>query len=722
MSPEQARGQPTDKRCDIWSFGCVLYEMLTGKAPFEGETVSDTLANVLQHEPDWQVLPQATPANIQVLTRRCLEKDPRRRLQYIADAVIEIHETLNPPSATSPAITSPRLEAARRTKSQTEALIACVTLVCIVGAIVVFWAPWRTGSAPTSQVQLNRFVINLPQGDSIVNAAYGSAAAAGSMVAMSPDGTRLACVIRRGDTSHLWHRSLREFEGEIIPGTEDAYAPFFSPDGNWIGFCADGKLKKVSLLGGAPQTICEAQLSGEGCWLEDDTIVFADGQKYGLWQVTASKEEPKQLTTSLGFQGEQREHSHLYPHALPEGKGVLFTIFNPGQNLIATFSFETGRYRTLIPRGSCGHYVKTGHLVYFLAGDLIAVPFDLKEMKVTGPSVPVVEGVMAGWYGTAHFSVSRNGSLVYVLGSAAKANDRLVRADRTGKVEALPFPPGSYQSPRISPDGERLLVVEIEPKPPHLWVCEPARGSKLRFTDDRGDTYWAIWSPKGSQIVFNSSLAGETMDLYSKPADGSAPEERVAEHKRHLVPNSWADDGNKLIITEAVDPNTGFDIEMLPYGAAGTLQPLINTRFNEFHPVISPSGRWLAYSSDESGRAEIYIRPYPGPGGATPITTDGGREPVWDPSEEALYYRVDNGDKLFKVSVITEPTVQVGGPELLFEGRFFGSTNWGRNYDVSPRGDFFVLIEEGEMQPATQVNIVLNWFEELKRLAPVGPR
>ena len=211
------------------------------------------------------------------------------------------------------------------------------------------------------------------------------------------------------------------------------------------------------------------------------------------------------------------------------------------------------------------------------------------------------------------------------------------------------------------------------------------------------------------------------MDLYSKPADGSAQEKRLTEGTLTLLPKSWADDGKTLIITQAVDPNTGFDIEMLPYEAFGTPQPLINTRSNEFHPTISPSGRWLAYSSDESGRAEIYIKSYPGPGGAIPVTTDGGMEPVWDPSGKELYYRDDTGDKLFKVSVLTEPEVQVGRPELLFEGRFMASSGrWGRNYDISPKGDFFILIEEGETQSSAQINVVLNWSEELKRLVPPG--
>ncbi|MHC4532589.1 MAG: protein kinase domain-containing protein [Planctomycetota bacterium] len=725
MSPEQARGRPTDKRSDIWSFGCVLYEMLTATIPFKGETISDTLANILQTDIDWQALPQSTPMNIQTLLRRCLEKSPHRRLQHIGDAVIEIRETLSPPSTAPPTVTLTKLEAAPRLKPQTVAIIVTVALVCILCVIVALWGPWRRSSVPKSQV--SRFVINLPQGDSIGGSAYEPAAAVGSDVALSPDGTRLAYVVRRGDINHLCLRSLEDFDAKTIQGTENAKTPFFSPDGNWIGFFAEGKLKKVSLLGGAPQTICEVQRAREGCWLEDNTVVFADEQKYGLWQVTSSGGEPRQLTNPLRFQRGKREHSHLFPHILPEGKGVLFTSASPGQSFIAAFSFATGQYETLIEQGSCAHYVPTGHLVYYLAGDLIAVPFDLKAMKVTGPTVPVVEGVMSflGWPGGAHISLSRNGSLVYVPGSAATITDRdrIVRVDRTGKVEALSFPFGDYQSTRISPDGEKLLVVDCEPIP-HLWVFELARGWKRRLTDDRGDTYWGIWSPDGKQIVFNSSLGGETMDLYSKPADGSAPETHLTKGTKqlHLVPKSWADDGETLIITtKGVDPNTVFNIEMLPYESAGTPQPLINTRFNEFQPVISPSGRWLAYSSDESGRAEIYLKPYPGPEGAIPVTTDGGREPVWDPSEKELYYRDDSGDKLFKVSIITEPTIQVGSPELLFEGRFFASSHlWGRNYDISPRGDFFVLIEEGETQPATQINIVRNWFEELKQLVPTG--
>ncbi|MHC4387812.1 MAG: protein kinase domain-containing protein, partial [Planctomycetota bacterium] len=616
MSPEQARGKPTDKRGDIWSFGCVLYEMLTATVPFKGETISDTLANILQTDIDWKMLPESTPVNIQTLLRRCLEKNSHQRLQHIGDAVIEIRETLSPPSTAPPTVTLTRLEAAPGLKPQTVAIIVTVALVCILCVIVALRGPWRTSSLPKSQ--LSRFVINLAQGDSIAGTAYEPAAAIGSAVALSSDGTRLAYVVRRGDTRHLCVRSLEAFDAKTIQGTENAKTPFFSPDGNWIGFFAMGKLKKVSLLGGAPQTICEVQRAREGCWLEDDTIVFADEQKYGLWQVTASGGEPKRLTNPLRFQRGKREHSHLFPHVLPQGKGVLFTIASPGQSFIAAFSFETDQYRTLIERGSCAYYVPTGHLVYYLAGDLIAVPFDLKAMKVTGPLVPVVEGVMSfiGWPGGAHFSVSRNGSLVYVPGSAATRNDRIVRVDQTGKVEALPFPLGDYQSPRISPDGEKLLIVECE-LIPQLWVFDLTRGWKLRLTDDRGDTYWGIWSPDGKQVVFNSSLGGANMDLYSKPADGSAPDKRLTKSTKqlHLLPKSWADDGKTLIITKAVDPNTGFDIEMLPYEAAGTPQPLINTRFNEFQPVISPSGRWLAYSSDESGRAEIYIKPYPGPGG-----------------------------------------------------------------------------------------------------------
>jgi len=280
MSPEQARGKPTDKRSDIWSFGCVLYEMLTGKIPFKGETISDTLANILQTNPDWQALPQSTPANILVLLRRCLQKEPRSRLQHIGDAVIEIRETLNPPSTAPPATTDRQLQKSFAPPLWRLAVPWILMVLATMIAFVALWNPWRITSPTKSQ--LSRFVINLAQGESIAGTAYEPTAAAGSAVALSPDGTRLAYVVRRGDTSHLCLRSLEDFDAKTIQGTEDAETPFFSPDGNWIGFCAEGKLKKVSLLGGAPQTICEVQRAREGCWLEDDTIVFADEQKYGL--------------------------------------------------------------------------------------------------------------------------------------------------------------------------------------------------------------------------------------------------------------------------------------------------------------------------------------------------------------------------------------------------------------------------------------------------------
>jgi serine/threonine-protein kinase len=475
-------------------------------------------------------------------------------------------------------------------------------------------------------------------------------------------------------------------------------------------------LKKLSLLSGASQTICPARVGGNACWLEDDRIVFGDSRQFGLWQVPAGGGTPEQLTTALKFATRLRELSHLHPHALPRGKGLLFTILNAGgPDNIATFSFQTTTYIPCLEGGTQPHYLQAGYLVYLDADKLVAAPFDLHAVRVTGRPVPIVEEVMSG-----QFSVSRNGSLAYVPGDRAhQAKRGPVRVDRAGKAEALPrFPDGRYQSPRISPDGEQLLIVLYD-RLPNLWLYGLAKGSQRRFTDDRGTAWWGIWSPDGKEIVFNSDLGGPIVSLYSKPVEGNLPERRLTTDRQHLIlsPKCWADGGKTVIALAGYNTNTWFDIVRLPQLGPGFPEPVLTTPFSEINPDVSPDGRYLAYESDASGRHEVYLNPYPGPGREVPVTTDGGKAPVWDPSGKALYYRDETGHKLYRVPVVTEPAIQVGSAELLFEGGFKADSPWGRNYDISPKGDFFIMIQEEPPQPATQINVVLNWSEELKRLS-----
>jgi serine/threonine-protein kinase len=474
----------------------------------------------------------------------------------------------------------------------------------------------------------------------------------------------------------------------------------------------------VSLLGGAPQTICKANFIGGGSWGNDDTIVFGDWPNVGLWRVPSVGGTPIALTLQEKH-FEERELQHGWPEFLPDGNTILFSSWWPrGFSRIAIFSSKTGERRTLIERGSYARYVPTGHLVYALKGDLLAVPFSLNRLELIGSAIPV--GIRA-----QHFCFSENGTLVYVPGGdTASPERRLVWTDRQGKTEPVPLPSsGSLRryAPRLSPDGKRLMFASGQDRS-NISIFNLERGTLRRLTDEDGDDYWPLWSLDGKRVLFNSNrYGGSAVNLYWKPADGSGPEERLAESEYHQQPQSWSPDGKVLAFTEGYHPETGMDIWMLPMEGERTPHPFLQTRFNEIHPSFSPDGQWLAYVTDESGRREVYARAYPGPGGITQISVEGGSGPVWASNGKELFYRDPGGDKVWIVSFQGGSTPRVGKPSLLFEGSYAGSAQYGRNYEVTPNGQRFLMFEVKESQStAKQINVVLNWFEELKRKVPTG--
>ena len=621
----------------------------------------------------------------------------------MADARIEIEEALSePPKALAPAEMA--ISAAQPAPWRRAIPWMLAGLLAIMAAVTV-WSLWR--ASPPAQRPVSRLVINLPKGQTFweINPA----------VEISLDGTQIAYLALTGDSRQLYVRRLNELKSRTIPGTAGTYHGDFFPDGKWLVFGGeDGLLKKVSLSGEALQTMCNyREIAGQGplglSWTPNgDALIF--GGYYGLFRVSADGGTPEVVASAV----KDVEHYHAWPQVLPGGKAVLFTVGQESGTSVGLLSLETGERRTLIERGGRARYVPTGHLVYGWEDKLLAAPFDLDQLQLTGPPAVVLEGIAIyiRELGQTAFSVSESGSLVYIPGGLSQRT--LVWVDRQGAVEPLAAPPRVYDDPRLSPDGQRLAV-QIGPEGnSDIWIYDIPRGTLTRLTFEGGDI--PRWMPDGKRVAFGSRRAGGPENLFWKAADGSGPAEQLTESERRQLPSSWSPDGQVLAFGE-LHPTTGYEIWVLPLQGERKPRPFLQTQFSERAPVFSPDGHWLAYTSNESGRSEVYVQPYPGPGGKWQISNEGGNEPLWAKNGRELFYR--DGDKMMAVPVTTQPTFRAGAPTLLFEGQYHNDFNWSPpNYDVTPDGQRFLMIQPGEQEAATQINVVLNWFEELKRLAP----
>ena len=542
-------------------------------------------------------------------------------------------------------------------------------------------------------------------------------------MALSPDGTQLAYVARQNGNQQLYLRAMDSQDAKPIPGTEGAVNPFFSPDGQWVGFFAGGNLKKVSVSGGAAMTLAIAALARGASWGSQRMIAFSPTTDGALQQMPDAGGTP-QLLTRLG----KGDISQRWPEFLPGGKAVIFAASANTSNWanaqVAVQSLVTGERRNLIQGGTNPRYAPSGHLVYSQGGSLMAVPFDPQRLAVTGPPVAVIERVLqSSVIGVAQYSFSSTGSVVYIPGGIQSAQSRLVWVSRNGAAQPLVAPVRPYRGPRLSPDGRRVAVA-IEEQETQTWLYDLSQETLTRLTFEGSANYNPVWTPDGKRIAFNSNKEGVPVNLFWQLADGSGGLERLTTNQYGQAPMSWSPDGQVLAFIE-INPTTGRDIWTLQMGEAsvgsrrvGKAQPFLRTPSTESAPRFSPNGRWLAYSSDESGRFEIYVQPYPGPGGKWQISTEGGTEPVWNPNGRELFYR--SGDKMMAVFVTTQPSFSVAKPKMLFEGPFEPAPTTFPNYDVSPDGQRFLMLEPSEQGQAapTQINVVLNWFEELKRRVP----
>ncbi len=722
MSPEQARGKSVDKRTDIWAFGCCLYEALTGRKAFSGETVSDILASIIKTEPRWEALSAVASWRVQELLRLCLRKDPLHRLREIGDARVHIEDTLGEPESDLPAGI---LQDAKKRRAIPWPIAIVMTL--LAGLLV-----WIIRSpSPPVRAPVTKLILDVKPAERLGGTGPDLPhRLSRTAIAFSPDGKQLVYSAEVEESPQLYLRNMDEMEATPIAGTEGGLAPFFSPDGQWLGFWAGGKLMKIPISGGPPQAICDVKLPPWGAsWGSDDTIVFSQSGERGILRISADGGVPEEITTL-----EEGEWRHHLPHFLPGADAVLLTVrkgYGNGEDMtVMVQSLETGERKVLIENGADGRYAASGHLVFLRLGTLMAVAFDPNKLEISGSPVGVLASVQQDVnsqmsysdIGAGQFSFSRTGSLVYVPGGIFPDwEGQLVWVARDGTAEPLPAPLGPYLLPRLSPDGRRVAVTKSGFEH-DVWVYDILRETMRRFTLEEGIDTTGIWTPDGNRIAFASDRAGPERSIYWKSADGSGEVERLTTG-RLSRPSSWSPDGKVLayVYRKTVEDN---DIWVLPVG--GEAQPFIESPFNEANPEFAPNGRWLAYKSNESGRNEVYVTPYPGPGPKVQISTDGGFSPVWARNGREIFYRV-SGDRrestvVMAVDTTIEPTFSSGKPRVLFQGQY-ESTIYIRSYDVTPDGERFLLIKRDENDPVsrrvTHLNVVLNWFDELKQRVPV---
>ena len=730
MAPEQARGKAVDRRGDIWAFGVVVYEMLAGRRAFTGEGTSDVLAAVLRQDLDWMALPAKTPARLIALLRECLIRDPRQRLRDIGDARIVLEKMISgtiddglPLATGAGTVSSPS-----RVVTPFRYALPYVLGAALAGGVIGWLVPRAAdGPGPVSHL-----LMDVRPADSLVGSSGSSSSVRPSRpaLAISPDGRWVAYAATRGTVTQLYVRGLADDAGTAVPGTAGASGPFVSPDGAWIGFWADDKIKKVSTAGGPPVTIADVTSSGDlhsATWTESGTIVL--GTSTGLIKVLAVGGPATNLTTPDGSKGER----HLLPHALPGGKAILFTNVTGDawdRASIVLHVFGTGERRVLLEGGADGRYVSTGHLVYLKTGTLVAVPFDLRSLRVTGDSVPLIEGVMQAVNapntddetGVGQFTVSATGTLLYADGGVHPLREAsLVLADRAGTTQPLAAATArAFIYPRFSPNGERVAVT-VGGNASDLWVYDVLRGAPTRLTFG-GRNEFPVWSQDGRRIVYASDVE-KVSNLYAINADGSGKPERLTTSQFAQAPSSWTAVGDAIAYTEEHDGEYS-QIWVLPMVGDRKPKLFLESTFLLAYPEFSPDGRWLAYVSSESGDAEVYVQPYPGPGEKVRISEAGGYEPIWSASGKELLYRIRKGDRtgIFAAAIRSWSPFRADRPSLVFDAKAseYRQNVPIRGWDVSADGKRFLLNRflESTDKPVGEVNVVLNWSEVLKAKVP----
>ena len=704
MSPEQAKGKEVDKRTDIWAFGCVLYEMLTSKRAFDGDDVTDVLGAVVRLEPNWSALPSEVPPPIRSLLESCLVKDRRERVADISTArfVLSKVGSLTASAQTvGPGTVGPTQVGAGRVYNQGAQwwrLAAVVGAGAAIAVLLAWSAGWVWSTDPPTR-HIVRFPLTLPEGEQFSFSDHRQQV----VVALSPDGAHLVYVA----SERLNLREMDRLEATPIRGTEGSQHgrnPFFSPDGLWIGFWQNNQLRKVSMTGGAPVTLCNAATPWGANWGADGTILYGQGSR-GIWRVSGQGGTPERL---IAVDESKREFAYG-PQMLPGGDTVLFTLASPAWDdaKIVVQSLASGLRKVLVEGGG-GRYVSTGHLLYTREGTLFAAPFDAGRLEVTGGPVALVEGVaVSELEGTVHFSLSTDGTLVYVPGTEVERT--LVWVDRQGREEAVPAPQRPYSWVRVSPDGTRLAMEVQDWGNTDVSIYDLARNTSTRLTFAPEADRHPIWTPDGQRVVFRSGS-----DIAWKAANGTGTVDRLATGLNAPRPYTWSGDGKGLIFDQA---GGNSDLLMLRLEGERKLERVIANEHDTTRPAVSRDGRWIAYRSTESSPGQIFVQPFPNVSGARrQISTSGGTAPVWSRDGRELFY--DSGNALMVVPIDTKASLSPGTPTVLFHGAYFyGAGFGGRAWDIAPDGRFLMLKEGASTTSAAaaQIIVVLNWLEELKR-------
>jgi serine/threonine-protein kinase len=688
MSPEQAAGQPIDRRCDIWSFGVMLHELLTGKRMFDGETVSHTLADVLRAEVDLSSLPASVPRSVRHLLQRCLERDPTRRLRDIGEARIALEDAIDRPEAAEDAA-APAATDARGSRWP--------WLVAVLGLVLAIAGPvWISLSRRPLPEPTRRFMLTMPNSG---NLRQGD----GSAITISPDGNVIVTRGGAGTDDILYLRALDEFEARPIAGTSGANAPMFSPDGRWIAFLTTGGLQKIRPAGGAVIRIGSVAASALVLgyqWATDGYIYYPSEGR--IWRISEEGGGEAEQVTPIDSPEDQ---GFAEPFAVPEA-GVLFCNTTGGQRRseqLFALDLQSRELKDLSMPGSDPRYLPTGHLLFRQSEKVVVAGFDIDSREFRGSPFPVL-GRAGLDTSSMQLTVSKTGTVAYLPRRPGETQS-VVYVDHDGLIEAV-FPSGlpftSVNDPRISPDGNRL-VVSIGTQA--IWMIDLLTQTPTLLTDSG---FYPLWSPDGSEIVY-SSTRGKTFDVYRAPVDLSHQESVLLDADNNMRTMDWTDQ-NVIVLREEI-PDKGMDLLLwTDLGDESTIATLLAGPDDELAPVVSSDGKWMAYVSDYSGTDEIYVTSFPVPGARSRVSNKGGHSPTWSPDGKTLYYL--EGLSMVAVAIETEPAIRVLSREVLFEDEFV-QYRWSRQYDITPDGERFIMIKN---PPRGNVEVITNWFQELRDL------